>query len=316
MKILVTGGEGYIGKILCEVLRSRGHSTIVIDSFENTPEKDLPPDLEDRMTLISDALVYEPEPVDCVVHLAAFSSVGYCEEFPEDAYDSNVKQMYWLLKRAVLLKIRKFIFASSCAVYGNSHVPNPISVYGRTKQIGEMMLWDLAKSIPIKYALRLSNVAGAMEVDGQLMGENYKYGGRLITNLCKYWLGMIDKPMVNPSIQRDFIHIKAVIDLLVRLIEQKDSSDMHTPYTYDVCSGINSWVSSITDILRDLTGVAHRLDFTNDQKPYDPLCTIRHASNPFLVKINPPLREIVESAYNWHALQKSQATKGVQLNQP
>lgn len=191
MKVLVTGGAGYIGSHTClELLRS-GHEVSVIDSLENGNEEAL-----ERVQLLSnrtlefsqcdvkdadalDRIFYQFKP-DAVIHFAGLKSINESAAEPARYYDVNVGGTATLLgamERACCMNI---VFSSSATVYGEpqylpcdeNHPLSPINTYGRTKLIGENLLqdWSSAKQGRYAVALRYFNPVGA-DASG-LIGED------------------------------------------------------------------------------------------------------------------------------------------------
>lgn len=170
--VLVTGGAGFIGSHTCIVLLQKGYNVLIVDNFSNTSEinvkglqtlySNLPfkpkfeiknVDLRDSKTLDE---VFTSYKIDSIIHFAALKAVGESVEKPLLYYDNNIVGIINLLKNVAAHGIKKFIFSSSCTVYGSEHPPfdevecrigmgltNP---YGRTKYMCEEILWDMYHS--------------------------------------------------------------------------------------------------------------------------------------------------------------------------
>lgn len=166
MKILVTGGLGYIGSHTVVELQHAGHSVIVVDNCSNADTQVLrgitsitgwPVDFEyvdirnlDQLT----SGLEKYETIDAVIHFAAKKSVGESENKPLDYYDNNVTGTVNLLRFVKEWNIPRFIFSSSCTVYGepehlpvceNESIKTPASVYGHTKQLCEQIIQNSMK---------------------------------------------------------------------------------------------------------------------------------------------------------------------------
>ena len=191
MKVLVTGGAGYIGSHTCVELLNAGHEIVIVDNFVNSKPEALDAiraitgkdfafhevDIRDRAAL--DA-VFAAHPVDAVIHFAGLKAVGESVEKPLEYYDNN---LYGFIVLAEVMRahgVKKFVFSSSATVYGmNNPVPfnetmptaatNP---YGYTKVMIEQMLRDLAVADPqwSICLLRYFNPIGAHE--SGLIGED------------------------------------------------------------------------------------------------------------------------------------------------
>jgi len=184
MKILVTGGCGYIGSHTVTQLLLDGHSIISIDNFSRSFPEAL--DGIEKITgqkvnnLNLDLTSWEAieankehlTGIDSIIHFAAYKSVGESMEKPDLYYRNNIQGMINILKLASELKIKSFIFSSSCSVYGNAETmpvteQTPFhaaeSPYGMTKQCGELLLQDFAarNSSTKCISLRYFNPAGA-----------------------------------------------------------------------------------------------------------------------------------------------------------
>ena len=182
-RILVTGGCGYIGSHTIVDLIEHQFEVVCLDNLMNSSEEVLDGiqkitgkkivnhnvDLSDRASL--SAFFKEIGPLDGIIHFAALKAVGESVEQPGRYFSNNVVGMVNLLDLAVEYGVGQFVFSSSCTVYGDpERLPvnedTPIkpatSPYGRTKQIGEMLLEDMTTLTPLRaVSLRYFNPAGA-----------------------------------------------------------------------------------------------------------------------------------------------------------
>ena len=182
MRVLVTGGAGYVGSHTCVALAEAGHEIIAIDNFANSDESVLAAvsslvgrrvewsraDIRDRDAM---AKLIVPGAFDAILHLAAFKSVPESLQEPDLYWDNNVGGMAVLLRAVRTAGISMFVFSSSAIVYGpQERVPisksasvAPLNPYACTKLAGERMLRDLAHSQPDFRAciLRYFNPVGA-----------------------------------------------------------------------------------------------------------------------------------------------------------
>jgi UDP-glucose 4-epimerase len=193
MKILVTGGTGYIGSHTVVALQEQGHEVVILDSLENSQHDVLnqikaitgvsahffqgdirnPQDLEKLFTIHTG--------IEAVIHFAAYKAVGESVQEPLKYYENNVYGTINLLKYLLKNNIQKVVFSSSCTVYGDvdaSQLPineeAPVvaanSPYGNTKQICEELLRDQTQASPLSVvSLRYFNPIGAH--DSALIGE-------------------------------------------------------------------------------------------------------------------------------------------------
>ena len=171
---LVTGGAGFIGSHLVEALVARGETVRVLDNFTTGRRENLEP-LRGRVTVIEGdirdraAVEAAMRGVEFVLHQAALRSVPKSMAHPEEYHDVNVTGCLTMLQAARAAQVKRFVFASSSSVYGETdHFPQseeqpakPISVYGATKLMGEHYCHVFAKGFGLEtVALRYFNVFG------------------------------------------------------------------------------------------------------------------------------------------------------------
>jgi len=165
MTILVTGGAGYIGSHTCADLLENGHQVVVVDDYSNSSPDCLGAvrevagrpvvahlaDIRRRQDLDR---VFEQHEIDAVIHFAARKSVPESVRVPLDYYDVNVNGTRTLLSAMVAHDVRRFIFSSSCSIYGDQYsrpiteddTPAPTNPYARSKLVCEQMLADMSAS--------------------------------------------------------------------------------------------------------------------------------------------------------------------------
>jgi len=186
MKILVTGGAGFIGSHVVDYLMSVGHSVVVVDNFISGRDhwlgQDVRPeiavvDILDRKSLSAAFLKHKPS---VVFHLAAHHYIPFCDRNPAEAYDLNVGGTLNVLAEASKCDVERVFFASTADVYAPSPRPHmeddavgPFTVYGRTKVIGETICrgtleWGWDTNILIG---RIFNAVGTRETNPHLVPE-------------------------------------------------------------------------------------------------------------------------------------------------
>ena len=224
MTILVTGGAGYIGSHFVRLLEKKNLEFLILDNF-STGHKDfvknkkyLELDLKDEDDLFEKL---ENESLSSIVHFAGSSLVSESQEKAEEYFNNNVLASKNLVKFALKKNVKKFIFSSSAAVYGNpeeipikeSHVTNPINNYGKNKLEIEGFLKDISKEFPLDViCLRYFNAAGADDKGD--IGENRNPETHLIPNVINSVLNFT-KLIVNGdsfdtkdgTCVRDYIHV-------------------------------------------------------------------------------------------------------------
>lgn len=224
--ILVMGGAGYIGSHTVKHLLESGYNCIVADNLiYGHKEAVLTPHFEvaDLMDKASLHAVFEKYKIDAVVHFAAFTYVGESVEKPQKYYQNNVIGTLNLLETMLAHDVKKIVFSSTCATYGNpqympldeKHPQAPINPYGQTKFMIEKIFEDYGRAYGLKYiALRYFNAAGASR-DGEI-GESHNPETHLIPLVLKAIKGERDCIKVfgtdydtpDGTCQRDYIHVE------------------------------------------------------------------------------------------------------------
>ena len=247
--ILVTGGAGYIGSVVCQTLLERGHSIVVLDSLEEGHRQALPPkgiffqgDLGDELFLKK---IFDSYPIEAVLHMAAYCLVGESVQDPEKYYNNNVSKGLVLLKAMRAFGVQKIVFSSTAAVYGEplstpiaeTHPTRPVNPYGHSKLIFEQILDWYQKAYGLKYVtFRYFNAAGAID----RLGEDHHPETHLIPLILRSPLtedhgplqerarepltvfGM-DYPTPDGSCLRDYIHIRDLALAHVLALERLDN---------------------------------------------------------------------------------------------
>ena len=270
MTTLVTGGTGYIGAHIVDLLRGQGRSVVIVDDVVTGIEARVPGVPIERFELSEDAYVARlrelmiEHDVDEVVHLAARKQVGESVQRPTWYYRQNVGGLANLLTAMGEAGVSRLVFSSSAAVYGNgAGVPlretdetRPVNPYGETKLVGEWMIRDAAVSGPLRaISLRYFNVAGAARPE---------LADRAVLNLIPMVFQKMDEGQ-NPVIfgdtydtadgtcVRDFIHVADLADAhlaaLSRLHEQAEPFDV-----FNVGTGRGYSVRDVVDEVARVSG--------------------------------------------------------------
>jgi UDP-glucose 4-epimerase len=235
MRILVTGGAGYIGSHTCVELLTADHDVVVVDNLINSQIesiKRVEEITEKKVTFyqadVRDARalnkIFKQEKIDAVMHFSGSKAVGESTQIPLSYYDNNVHATRVLLDVMLKHHINVFVFSSSATVYGDPDVVpitensslEPTNPYGRTKLIVEQMLDDLVASVPYfsSIVLRYFNPVGAHQ--SGLIGEDPTgIPNNLMPFIAQVAVGKIDKlsvfgddyPTVDGTGVRDYIHV-------------------------------------------------------------------------------------------------------------
>ena len=234
MNVLVTGGAGYIGSHAVKALQKGGHHIVVVDNLTRGHRAALTGnaplvvhDLEDWPHIVR---LLRTNAIDCVMHFAALAYVGESVDDPLSYYRNNAAHAINLLHAMRVAGVRKFVFSSTCATYGqpdDRHIPiaedcpqRPISPYGWSKFFVERTLIDYARAnADFSYAiLRYFNVAGC-DREGEI-GEAHDPETHLIPIVLQTALGLrrqieiygTDYPTPDGTCIRDYIHVEDLID--------------------------------------------------------------------------------------------------------
>ncbi len=319
MKILVTGGAGYIGSHAIKELIQDGYDVVVFDNF-STGRKELLVGGEvvrgDLMEKESIEKAFASKDITAVLHFASLIQVGESYENPRKYYIHNILSSLNLLDVMLEKEVKNFIFSSSAAVYGipqhipipESHPLNPINPYGQTKLFIEKILEDYQRAYGLKFiSLRYFNAAGA-DPDGRL-GEMHNPETHLIPNILLFLLGKkrhfdlfgTDFPTQDGSAVRDYIHVtdlaKAHVLALKNILASSRSEFINL--------GTNKGYS-VLEVIRkaeEITGKKVRYRKMPRRKGDAPelLASKEKAERVLDWKESySSLETIIETAWNWH----------------
>lgn len=285
MKILVTGGTGYIGSHTVVELQAKGYEVLILDNLSNSnadvidniekisgkrPEFSKT-DLCDRSAL-SDYFKANKN-IDAVIHFAAFKAVGESVQNPLMYYRNNVSGMINLIDEMLKNGINNIVYSSSCTVYGeadklpvteDSPIKKAESPYGFTKQIGEQMLNDVSKVSDVNSViLRYFNPAGAH--DSSLIGElPIGIPNNLVPYITQTAIGQREILTVNGNDYdtpdgtniRDYIHVvdlaKAHLAALDRVLSKKNESKTEV---FNLGTGNGNSVMEVIKAFEEITEV-------------------------------------------------------------
>jgi len=257
MRILVTGGAGYIGSHTCLELLEAGYEVTTIDNFANSNGESLERVAElanqsleshqaDLRDLESLDRIFDRSPIDAVLHFAGLKAVGESVALPLDYYDSNVSGTVTLCRTMLRHNVRSLVFSSSCTVYGDpERIPitedcalAPVNPYGRSKRMIEQILEDLHHSDSSwKIAiLRYFNPVGAHS-SGRIGEDPSEIPNNLFPYLAQVAVGKLpelrvfgnDYPTVDGTGVRDFIHVVDLALAHIKALERiREAPGRHT----------------------------------------------------------------------------------------
>lgn len=317
-KVLVTGGAGYIGSHTCKLLSQSGFEPIVYDNLSRGNEwavKWGPLEIGDILdTENLSRVIKKYEPI-AVMHFAAFAYVGESVTNPMIYYKNNVAGTISILEAMIENDLRKFIFSSTCATYGDpkeipiteTHPQNPINPYGRSKLMIERILKDYSDAGEIDYvSLRYFNAAGA-DLDTEI-GENHDPEPHLIPLILFNALGKrknikifgTDYPTPDGTCIRDYIHIldlgSAHLKAMNYLLDDGKSIALNlgNKKGYSIKEVIDA-VEKVTE--KKITVVE---DERREGDPSELVGDYSLAQSTIGWSPEYSMDEIIESAWNWH----------------
>ncbi|MEW6703146.1 MAG: UDP-glucose 4-epimerase GalE [Bacteroidota bacterium] len=320
MKILVTGGAGYIGSHFVKLLVESGHEPVVLDNLSRGDKKSLPQnvflevvDLLDASALSNAIKKHSPS---SVVHFAALAYVGESVKQPEIYYQNNVIGSFNLIRACSEYGVRNFVFSSTCSIYGNpTKVPisedqpsNPINPYANTKLIIEKMLKDFEAAFGIKHvALRYFNAAGA-DISG-VLGESHDPEPHLIPIVLLTALGKRKKISVfgnnydtpDGTCIRDYIHVNDLAVAHLKALEYLSNENESAIINLGTGKGIS--VLEIIEKAKKITGREIPFEIV-ERRPGDPAMLVADNKKAREVLSWFPkfsIEEILESAWRWHS---------------
>ena len=318
MRILVTGGAGYIGSHAVRLFVERGHDVWVYDNLSVGHRAAVPAerlvvgDLVDVAHL--DQVVLDRR-IEAVVHFAASAYVGESVRRPAEYYQNNLVNTLTLFEVMRRLRVGRVVFSSTCATYGvpetvpitEEEKQKPINPYGNTKLAVERALADFAAAYGWGYAaLRYFNASGAAP-DGSI-GEDHDPETHLIPLVLQAILGQrptvevfgTDYPTPDGTCIRDYIHVDDLAEAhLLALEALRPGSQLR----YNLGTGRGYSVREVIRVAEEVTGKKCPVK-EGPRRPGDPPALVAAADkvrrelgwSPRYAELKP----IIETAWNWH----------------
>jgi len=320
MKVLVTGGAGYIGSNMVRMLVSRGYEVVVLDTLEFGHKEAVPPQANLIVGDVGNKAVVEKvfssHDIDGVLHFAGYLQVEESVRFPIKYMENNLIGPVTLLEAMKSYSVKHIIFSSTAAVYGNpvtvpipeDHRKEPINPYGLSKWAFEELLRVYDRSYGIRsVSLRYFNACGA-SLDGN-NGEVHDPETHLIPLACLTALGKrnefllygTDYDTPDGTALRDFIHIEDLCEAHIVVLEALRNG--HKTDVYNVGTGQGVSVRSVVHAVTQESGKDFSVHET-DRRPGDPAVLV---SDPAKIKKEfgwepkySDIQTIIRSAYDWH----------------
>ena len=314
MKVLVTGGAGYIGSVCVEQLLNAGHVVTVFDSLVEGHRSAV-----DKRAVFIEAQLSDEKSIahalkesdaEAIIHFAAFALVGESMSDPGKYFRNNVGNALNLLDGAVAAGVRKFVFSSTCATYGppgqipmTEELPQrPINPYGESKLMVEQMLNWYQKIHGLEFvAFRYFNAAGA----SARFGEHHRIETHLIPRVLRVALGQAahceifgtDYPTPDGTCIRDYIHVSDLAEAHILAMRPGMQG------FYNLGNGEGYSVREVIQMCETVSG--QRIPVVETpRRPGDPprlVASAEKARQELSWKPKcPKLEEIIRTAWAWH----------------
>jgi UDP-glucose 4-epimerase len=317
--ILVTGGAGYIGSHTNKELNKAGYETVVMDNLIYGHEDFLKwgqlekVDLRDLNGIID---IFESYSIETVMHFAAFTNVGESVKDPQKYYLNNLRNTLNLLQMMLEFRVKKLVFSSTCATYGNpleiplteEHPQNPINPYGRGKFMVEQILKDYSSSYDLRYvSLRYFNAAGA-DPEGEV-GERHHPETHLIPLILDAAIGHredikifgTDYDTPDGTCIRDYIHVTDLADAHLKALKYLEAGGKSQVLNLGNGNGFS--VREVIDTAQNVTGKEIKVTETDRRQGDPPILVGSSQRARELLGWKPKyddLSQIISTAWRWH----------------
>jgi UDP-glucose 4-epimerase len=317
-RVLVTGGAGYIGSVVVDQLLDRGYKVVVLDDLTTGHRQAVARSAGfiqggvGNRELIE--ALFEAERIESIIHMAASALVPESVAQPQKYVTNNVTAARVLLEAAVRANVRRFVFSSSCAVYGHpAKVPitedspqAPVNPYGETKRDFERLLADAGPRNGMGVvSLRYFNASGATT----RLGEDHDPETHLIPNVLASALGKrtaleiygTDYPTPDGTAVRDYVHVTDIADAHLRALDAK--LDGGSAVAVNLGTGTGRSVREVIEAARRVTG-RDVPTVERPRRPGDPpelVAAVGRAATLLGWRAShSSLDEILSSAWQWH----------------
>lgn len=322
MRILVTGGAGYIGSFMVKSLFEKGHEVIILDSLERSTDKEI----DSRAKFVKANILdkeflhdfFANNQIDGIIHFAALISMGESMQNPYIYFLNNTTGTLNLIEAATKAGVKKIIFSSTAGVYGNpehtpipeSHPKNPTNPYGESKLMVEKILAWYQQIYGLNFAaLRYFNACGAA-LDGS-MGEAHEPETHIIPNAIKavmkdheFALFGTDYNTPDGTAVRDYIHVLDLAEAHILALEKLETNP--GAYYFNVGTGNGYSNKEIVSELEKVTGKQLKVR-EEGRRPGDAdilVADVTKIKNELgFTPAHSDLNTIISSAWKWHSKQ-------------
>ena len=318
MRVLVTGGAGYIGSVVAEQLLAAGHQVTIIDNLSRGHRQAVPKGAELLVGELADKekleQLFQSHRFGAVLHFAAFIEAGESMTFPERFFRNNTANALGVLEAMLAYGVSRLVFSSTAALFGNpARTPieeddalQPTNAYGESKLLVERMLEWFHRIHGLRYAsLRYFNAAGASAAD---QGEAHNPESHLIPRIMNVALGKekameifgTDYPTPDGTCVRDYIHVSDLAEAHILALDALGRSER---LIYNLGNGQGFSVKEVIEGARRVTG--HAIPVAElGRRSGDPAVLIA-SSEKIRRELGwkpkfPELEVILESAWMWH----------------
>jgi len=328
--VLVIGGAGYIGSHTARALKRSGHEAIIFDNL-STGYEALATGFELVKGDLLDAAALAPAlaRVDAVMHFAAHAYVGESVTNPKKYFHNNVEGGLSLLNEALAAGVKKIIFSSTCAVYGEpAKIPieentprQPVNPYGVSKLFFEQALEAYDRAYGFRFAsLRYFNAAGAD--DSGEIGELHDPETHLIPLALSAAAGLgpelnvfgADYPTTDGTCIRDYVHVNDLASAHVKALEHLASGK--DSFAANLGAGTGYSVQQVISAVEEVTGkrVPRKI---GPRRPGDPPALVANPAKAQALlswKANRGLRDVVATAWNWMEKRREAAVQQLKFS--
>jgi len=326
MNILVTGGAGYIGSFMVKRLLVDDNRVIVVDKVPRHVDPSAKPQDDSFFTQVQFAIgdlgdqkflnaLFADNQFDAIIHFAGYIQVGESMQEAFKYFANNVSSSLQLIETARRHNVKKIVFSSSAAVYGNpvqipipeDHPKNPESPYGESKWMVERMLYWFAKVHNVRsVSLRYFNACGAA-LDGS-MGETHNPETHIIPNAIRavmeskpFTLFGDDYDTPDGTCQRDYIHVLDLAEAHVLALKKLETDE--GAFAYNVGTGKGYSNKEVIEMVKKVSAKDVQVAVA-PRRPGDPAKLIADPKKimdelHFVPKYS-DLETIVASAWKWH----------------